>query len=240
MCTVTYLPLKDRLLITSNRDEQTLREPAAVPATYDFKTGGILFPKDGRAGGTWIAAHSNGNAMVLLNGAIKRHIPHPPYRKSRGLIFLDIFDSPYPRSTFDNIALDDIEPFTLIIWENGLLWEAKWDGAAKYIAALATNVPGIWSSVTLYDPEVRALREAWFAQWLKERDHIAPEDIRLFHEFGGNGDETISFRMNRNGLLRTVSITAIELEPGKATMFYKDMNTGQTALSELPTQGHNL
>jgi hypothetical protein len=31
----------------------------------------ITYPKDADAGGTWIAKHENGNAVVLLNGGFK-------------------------------------------------------------------------------------------------------------------------------------------------------------------------
>ncbi|NDC40852.1 MAG: hypothetical protein EBZ77_04755, partial [Chitinophagia bacterium] len=58
MCTVTYLPLDNGHILTSNRDEQLLRQAAAPPELIEGKTGGILFPRDGKAGGTWIAAHS--------------------------------------------------------------------------------------------------------------------------------------------------------------------------------------
>src|SRR5476651_889801 len=126
MCTVTFLPFKDRLLITSTRDETILRATALPPVPYDFTTGKILFPKDGEAGGTWIATHENGNVMVLLNGAFVRHHHEPPYRKSRGIIFLNIFDSTDPKQSFEQIDLEGIEPFTLVIWAQGQLWETKW------------------------------------------------------------------------------------------------------------------
>ncbi|MGL1516781.1 NRDE family protein, partial [Vibrio parahaemolyticus] len=49
------------------------------------------FPKDPDGGGTWIALKENGDVAILLNGAFENHIPAYPYRRSRGLIFLDIF-----------------------------------------------------------------------------------------------------------------------------------------------------
>ena len=233
MCTVTYLPFKDRVLITSNRDELMLRAPAALPEVYEFPNGKILFPKDGLAGGTWVGMHQNGNAMVLLNGAFVRHAHRPPYRKSRGIIFLEIFDSGNPKQAFENIDLGDIEPFTLVISQHNELWETKWDGKEKYIMPRQTDEPQIWSSVTLYDPEVREKREQWFYEWLRQNNQPTAEDIRTFHEFGGEGDEAIDFRMNRNGILLTVSITGMEISNGKGTMHYKDMVTGQVSINEM-------
>ncbi len=232
MCTVTFLPSNGRVLLTSNRDEQTLREPAELPEAYEFPNGKILFPKDGRAGGTWIALHNNGNAMVLLNGAFKKHTHQPPYRKSRGLIFLDIFDTESPKAAFEQTGLDNIEPFTIVIWQQGALWEGRWDGHEKYLTPLPADAPRIWSSATLYDDEVVVLRKDWFNQWLAATKYKTAERIRQFHEFAGDGDEHISLKMNRKGLLQTVSITGIEILPNKAIMHYKDMLAGLVSVNE--------
>lgn len=232
MCTVTFLPVKDRVFITSNRDEQVLREAAALPEAVEMKSGRALFPRDGRAGGTWVALHSNGNVMVLLNGAYKRHKHEPPYRQSRGLIFLNIFDSASPTAMFDTIDLTDIEPFTLVIWEHNALYETRWDGHNKYSTPLPADQPRIWSSATLYDDEVVALRREWFSRWLNETSYFNSESIRQFHEFGGNGDENISLKMNRGGVLQTVSITGIELTERKASFYYKDIQGGLVSVNE--------
>jgi len=232
MCTVTYLPLRNSVLFTSNRDEQTVRAAAILPDSYLYKSGKILFPKDGKAGGTWIALHNNGNAMVLLNGAFRKHVSQPSYRKSRGLIFLDIFDSEEPVHTFESINLSGIEPFTLVIWYNCTLWETRWDGYEKSITPLPVDLPRIWSSVTLYDDEVIARRKMWFTRWLKEIRYKTAENIRLFHEFGGDGDDFINLRMNRNGILQTVSITGIEIMPTKAIMHYKDIMGNVVSVNE--------
>jgi len=232
MCTVTYLPLQDSILLTSNRDEHTQRATALLPETYVYKTGKILFPKDAKASGTWIALHVNGNAMVLLNGAFRKHASLPSYRKSRGLIFLDIFDSAEPAHTFESINLSGIEPFTLVIWYNHTLWETRWDGYKKYITQLPADLPHIWSSVTLYDDEVIARRKMWFTSWLKETSYKTAENIRLFHEFAGDGDDSINLRMNRNGILQTVSITGIEIMPTKAIMHYKDIMGNVVSVNE--------
>ena len=84
MCTVTYIPTKEHVYLTSNRDEKNWRTDALAPEVYEFSSGKIIYPKDGDAGGTWIAAHENGNVVVFLNGGFVAHTPAPPYRKSRG------------------------------------------------------------------------------------------------------------------------------------------------------------
>ena len=69
MCTVTFIPGKDRYFITSNRDEKMLRKPAIAPQPYVINGNTLVYPRDADAGGTWIAMNENGNAAVLLNGA---------------------------------------------------------------------------------------------------------------------------------------------------------------------------
>ena len=70
--------------------ENIQRENAAAPDFHILPNKKIIFPKDAKAGGTWFAAADTGVIAVLLNGAFKKHIAQPPYRKSRGLILLEI------------------------------------------------------------------------------------------------------------------------------------------------------
>src|SRR5689334_3022145 len=115
MCTVTYIPNKENIFLTSNRDEKNWRTDALAPSVYNFESGKIIFPEDGDAGGSWIAAHENGNIVILLNGGFKAHLPTPPYRKSRGIILLDIISYSSPLDYWTGADFDNIEPFTAII-----------------------------------------------------------------------------------------------------------------------------
>lgn len=209
-----------------------MREPAVLPEANKFDSGEIIFPRDGKANGTWIAMHNNGNIMVLLNGAFEKHLPMPRYRKSRGVIFLEVFDANNPVTNFQNLDLTDIEPFTLVLWMQEALFEMKWDGNGKYIIPRPFNVPQIWSSVTLYDKEVIEKRKQWFQQWLDGKQYITAEEVRKFHEFGGDGDPRNDLRMNRDGVVSTVSITGIEILPEKGTMHYRDLQAGLTSINE--------
>lgn len=234
MCTVTYIPSGNSIFMASNRDEMLVRKFAEHPAVERFDSGKILFPKDGERGGTWIGAHSNGNAMVLLNGGFERHIPAPPYARSRGVVFLEVFDSDDPVIAFDSIGLDGIEPFTLVLWHgnNRALHEMRWDGTLKYIAEKDKTRPQIWSSATLYDKEVIRKREQWFEDWLQNTDVYTVDTISGFHEFGGEGDKSTDIRMSRGGILQTVSTTVIECDVERSAMYYKDMITGVRSVNE--------
>lgn len=223
MCTVTYVPCRDRVYLSSNRDEKQIRPDALAPALYSFPSGNILFPRDSQAGGTWIGVHENGNAMVLLNGAWKAHIPNPPYRRSRGLILLDLLSNPSPADYFPEMDLDRIEPFTVVILDKGELYESRWDGTRRFRQKLDRNDAFIWSSSTLYDEGVVQKRAGWFSSW--RADHPSPgwEDILHFHQFTGEGDPQNDLRMHRPGQVATVSVTSVKLQAGAAYMRYLDI-----------------
>jgi uncharacterized protein with NRDE domain len=172
MCTVSFVRANDSVIITSNRDEHIQRENAAVPDFYQLQHKKIIFPKDARAGGTWFAAADNGVVAVLLNGAFKKHIARPPYRKSRGLILLEITEADKPLPFFQQLNLDNIEPFTVVLYQPGQLHELRWDGTDKHEKQLDITGNYIWSSSTLYSDEIIKQRENLFEQFIH-----APADI---------------------------------------------------------------
>ncbi|HYF30560.1 MAG TPA: NRDE family protein [Chitinophagaceae bacterium] len=233
MCTVTFIPAKEHIILTSNRDEKHWRSPAHAPARHAFTTGNILFPKDGDAGGTWFAVHENGNAVIFLNGGFVRHEPAPPYRRSRGLVLLDLLDSASPRVAFQNTSLENIEPFTAIIWDDGRLFECRWDGSRRHAKEMDREQPHIWSSVTLYDEQVIAKRKQWFADWLQQHTMPGQEDILHFHQFTGDGDAHNDLMMNRDGKVFTVSVTSAVIRKGKANLTYVDLNNKLRSQEEI-------
>jgi uncharacterized protein with NRDE domain len=233
MCTVSYIPVGDRYYITSNRDEKLTRKQAIAPQLYGHNGARILFPKDADAGGTWIAAKENGDAAVLLNGAFISHVPDPPYRNSRGLVLLDLFSQEKPADAFAGFCLDDIEPFTVVIFENKSLFEFRWDGNEKYERRLPADKPCLWSSSTLYDGMTVIKREKWFEEFLKKNRRPAQNTIINFHRFAGDGDAANDLLMSRTGLYNTVSITSIEINGNKTKMQYLDLRDNKTFTREL-------
>lgn len=224
MCTVTFIPLKDRVYITSNRDEKISRMKAFAPSLIQYKKQNFIFPKDADAGGTWIVAKENGDAAVLLNGAFADHVHQPPYRRSRGLVLLDMMAGENPSLALNKIDLENIEPFTMVLLENGFLSECRWDGSKTYLKQLSIQQPRIWSSSTLYKTEVIQIREKWFADFICRNPEPARKDIFNFHQFAGGGDLRNDLLMYRDGAHSTVSITCIELANGKSEMTYLDLS----------------
>jgi hypothetical protein len=230
------MPVKEGMLLASNRDEKHFRSSALPPATHPTDQGMLLYPKDGDAGGTWIATNESGQAVVFLNGGFVPHQSAPPYRKSRGQVLLDIINQATPVETSMTIPLEQIEPFTAVIWAESALHEFRWDGTQRHLRKLSTHKPHIWSSVTLYDQAVIAKRESWFHTWIGEHQNPTLDDLMHFHQFTGDGDQHNDLLMNRNGQVYTVSITGLHVGHHATLMKYIDLKNNQRYDQSLMTR----
>lgn len=223
MCTVTYIPTKNGVIITSNRDEAIGRS-AALPAVTEIGDGlKLLYPKDSKTTGTWIAAKNNNELAVLLNGAFENHEKKAFYRESRGTVLLNIFNAKLPERAFEEIELDGIENFTLILYKSNSLLECRWDGKQKYTLKKDPNVAHIWSSVTLYNPQVSGKREKWFSAWLMEEREIDQQKAIDFHLSAGDGNVADNLVMQRNDGIHTVSITSAFITSDGMHFNYQDL-----------------
>lgn len=209
MCTVTYLPLNEGYILTTNRDEDPNRARAEEPGRYDSDRPQIIYPRDPQGQGSWVAVHENGSARCLLNGAFAPHKHNPPYRHSRGLVPLQSFDFDEPHAFLATYDASDLEPFTLLWIEQGQLAEFRWDEETLHYREYDPSKPMIWSSAQLYTDVVRAKRERWFEQWLQDHEIFTQEEILEFHHFGGEGNSAEDLVMNPSDLPpQTISVTS--------------------------------
>ncbi len=222
MCTVTFLSTNNQFFITSNRDESPGRRAKGLTSLHDQGHPKIYFPLDETSGGSWIALTESGRAVCLLNGAYESFVPQPPYRMSRGEIVLAAASDEYKEAFIANVDLVNVAPFTLLIFENNSLDELVWDGSQKHIRSLPVDQPNIWSSATLYPPEVRAWRKSLFDQWLRDTENLDREKIIDFHQLA-NGDSDNDFVMNRDDLVKTLSITSIRLQRDTASILHLEL-----------------
>lgn len=208
MCTVSFYKDQDKIIITSNRDEHISRPHAIAPTEYIYNGTKLFFPKDPMGGGSWFVVNESGNVYVLLNGADKKHILEYPYRKSRGIILLEIaLDSDIYEAWY-NIDLDKIEPFTTVCFCNDTLYQCQWNGTKKTMIELESNQPHIWSSTTLYSIEIIAKREIWFSNFLATKSNVLnAEDLISFHTGTHLEDSENGLIINRNEQLLTKNVT---------------------------------
>jgi len=226
MCTVSFVRSNQKTILTSNRDETVLR-PAVPPQWYAVNGKEILFPKDPKAGGTWFASDKNANTIVLLNGAAGKHKHLFTYRKSRGLIVLDLISSESPIESWHEIDLDNIEPFTIVLLENNKLYQLRWNGIEKETVALDTNKKHVWSSSTLYPNDIREQRSKWFYSFLETKPKITETEMFDFHRYTEEGNSENGLVINRNENLKTLSITQMVIESKTAQMKHCDLQQQQ-------------
>jgi hypothetical protein len=236
MCIVTYLPSLDGFTLTSNRDEHLSRAETIEPVAYPVGDEKHYYPQDPESLGSWIAASDTGLNLCLLNGAFEKHISIPPYRKSRGLILLEILAFGGPEKFLRENSLEGVEPFTLIAIsnnENLELRELRWDGERPYLSNLDPHLPYIWSSSTLYNPEARRMKEEWFRIWLDKNPEPGQDEILSFHQRSVKEDYGKTMRLHPSNDPQTLSITTVRQSEGKRSMHHHDLIKSSESVIEL-------
>lgn len=212
--------MKDGCWLTSNRDEMPERQPLQ-PATWHSQPGGskLYYAADARAGGTWMATNPHGECTILLNGANTAFVPRPFYSRSRGLVLLDLLQANSLHPAFWQYDLAEIAPFTLVHYQRGKLFEARWDGKQKTWQPLDEQQPHIWSSATLYDAVMQQQRRQWFAQWYALQGQPGWADVLGFHGWRQPQYPEYSICMKRPNGIQTISISAVVFR-GQVPEFY--------------------
>lgn len=208
-------------MLTSNRDEKTHRA-TLHPKTYLIGQESVTFPKDEIAGGTWIALGDNGIFCCLLNGGFKLHEWKGNYRRSRGQILLDVFRADSTEKFLKEIDLDNIEPFTLIIYNSvsDKLNLLVWDGNQRHISDLNVNEPHFWASATLYSSDVKTARKEQFFNFMSSSSEHSAKSIYHLHS---SPKESNGYILNDRGGIETVSVTQLILSNLKGMMIYNDL-----------------
>lgn len=230
---------ENSFVLTSNRDEREIR-PTLSPTIYYQGNCKLVYPKDEKAGGSWIAMNNKGNINCLLNGGFIVHQKQKFHTKSRGTVLLEFTASSISiHDFFAQNDLNNVEPFTIVAIKhaNGIiqnLTEFIWDGNDKYFRQLEINSPYIWSSVTLYNEEHRKQRKKWFEQFYKQhKDNMTPQKIIDFHSCNHTNDNSINIVMQREGGLKTLSITQVLPINNKIKMIYSDLLNNSVKQIEL-------
>ena len=223
MCTVSFVATNDKIIITSNRDEKTVRPSAIPPKNYIVNGKNLIFPKDPKAGGTWFVTNADGVILVLLNGADEKHEVKLPYRKSRGLIVLEMISSFSPKDFWSEIDLENIEPFTLVLFQNNALFQLRWNGKEKETTPLDSSKNHIWSSSTLYSSAIREKRLSWFRTFMNTNPEISESKMHDFHRYTEQENDENGLIINRNNEMKTLSITQAVIEKNKVAILHYDL-----------------
>lgn len=221
MCTVSFIQHKSQTILTSNRDEHHSRPNAFPPSIYQSGNYTLIYCKDAMANGTWMVLRNDNTVIVLLNGAFIRHEMRPVYKKSRGLIVLEIINDKNCLNKFIEYDFTNIEPFTIVLYSNNRLHECIWNGDKKFVTEKPTKESHIWSSVTLYDEDVRQKKQELFQHFLQANTEPDQSEILEFHHSAQDLEN--GFIINRNNQLLTFSISQAILTDTAATFHHHDI-----------------
>jgi Transport and Golgi organisation 2 len=224
MCTVVFIPVKYGYYFASLRDEDPLRQQAVNPTLIQSNESCYIAPTDPLGGGTWVGANDYGNVIILLNGGFKNHTKAGNYAQSRGIIVTELLTVPIPVAAWHTMPLNNIEPFTLIVWSEENLFQLVWDGSQKHCINLSKHKAHIWSSSTLYTADAKDMRKELFCKWMRTEPDISKSAVLNF--FSEHHDSYNGFLINRNEKVKTLSYTFITLQKGNSvTMHYHDLST---------------
>jgi Transport and Golgi organisation 2 len=227
MCTVSVVPIKNGLVFTFNRDEKPERHTPHFMVHEKLAHKEIYYAKDSKAGGTWFAADSLGNAAMLFNGAFSKHEKQAVYKKSRGVILLAVISAQNMLRFYDAEDLEAVEPFSILLFENGKLYRLTWDGIIKHAAPLSNETNYIFSSATLYDEMMQQQRRLWLAEFFIQQQQITGNAMFQFHSYYKKEDKQNGLIIERPGGCSTLSISQLIVTTEAAEIKHLDLKTGE-------------
>jgi hypothetical protein len=248
MCTLTCLPGAVlgpseglRLRLVFSRDEQRTRPRALPPELTTCGDREVLMPRDGGAGGTWIAANDAGVVFALLNvnprslcAKEQRRLPpsHPLTRdeqpapesyRTRGAIIAQLTDATSAEGAASRaraLRLQAYRPFRVLAFDAaGHVGEVVWTGERVRHRLESFSVPLLRTSSGLGDALVAGPRRGLFVRAMRAAAGrpAAAQDAFHRHQWPGRG--ALSVLMSRADA-RTVSITTVEVGEDGLRMEY--------------------
>jgi hypothetical protein len=215
MCTLSWRLDESGYVLAVNRDERRTRLPAEAPRLQSSASGDFLAPVDGDAGGTWVAVNEHGLALVLLNAPLAvLERPAETYTSRGQLVRMlaGASDAVVVAGALAPRSLGAFRGFKLALFAPGAAPRAwTWDGAA--IAPSAPAMP--LCSSPLPDLAIAAERERAFAR----RAPSGLADLLAVHASHGGEKGPCSVCMHAPEA-GTVSLTAVEVDPGAVRMRY--------------------
>ena len=210
MCILSIAKSEQGIVITSNRDEQRTRKHSLTPEFIQHGTRKTILARDAQAHGTWFLTDNKGRIAVLLNGAFECHVPTPPYRESRGIILLNLFQEEDFKSTFLSYNLNKVEPFQLIYLDKNQSFQCVWDGNQKHLFEIDLTTPQVFFSPTLYTKEQQEVKREHFYTEISAFERLNAEWLLDYHSNHQNLTSDSNFFMSRE-YHTTKSISQVEI-----------------------------
>lgn len=231
MCTVSVIPLLESggYRLVTNRDEHRERADALPPRWHDLPVRGrpgaarrAIWPTDGTAGGTWVAAAESGLTLTLLNLNRGPDSGAPNVRfagTSRGLVIPRLIGLGSPEEVTESLtamSLREFLPFRLIAIGSGptpdrpRIIESRWDGSSVGVVR-HDGSPICFVSSGLGDRLVEPRLALFETMVVSQGATKAAQDE--FHAHSWPDRPQFSVMMSRTDA-RTVSVCRVESGPG--------------------------
>lgn len=218
MCTLSFSPTRDGLLVAMNRDESVRRESALPPRLFVRDRAKALYPAE-PSGGTWLAVNELGILLALLNrnGGGPRREGQP----SRGLLIPSLIHVPQgdiPRA-LPSAGGDLMRPFTLVAFDLAArrVTETAWDGA-QFTSIEHPWAARHWFSSGLSDVEAARVRGRT-CQTFREYFRITADSLRELHRSHSPARGAYSVCVHREDAV-TVSYSEVQVNGGRVRFGY--------------------
>jgi len=207
-----------------NRDEKRSRLPAEPPALRQVGSTAVLAPRDGEAGGSWLAANEHGLTLALLNGYLGADaLTAPPSAQwtSRGRLVMDLSECSSVAEVVERITKLDLatyRSFHLAAFDPRGASLASWrDGALECVDEGAFSAPLISSSFRF--EEVAESRRARYRETIDAGGGSTLEGCLAYHRSHWPERGPFSTCMHREDA-RTVSLTWVRVGVSAVRMRY--------------------
>ena len=209
MCILSIVKSEQGIIVTSNRDEQRSRKNSLAPEIIELVDRKAIIARDAQAQGTWLLTDNLGRTAILLNGAFESHVATPPYRESRGIILMNLFQEENFKSAFLFYNLENIEPFQVIYLDQEWAFQCVWDGNQKQLFEIDLSTPQVFFSPTLYSKEQQTEKRNHFFKTFTDLSLFKAPRLFEFHS-EQNENSDLDFFMSREHQI-TRSISQVEL-----------------------------
>jgi hypothetical protein len=235
MCTATWLTTTDGYELFCNRDESRARLPATPPVILERNDVRFIAPRDGEAGGSWLAVNEHGLSVCLLNHYAADTARAPAPSISRGILLLSFADRRSPDDIARelwNARLDAYRPFLLLILAPRVApLLLTWNGAR--VSSDTGPAPPVTTS-SFDTAHIIRSRQAMFAGLGRAPDAAL---LEAYHRSNDPRGGAHSVCMSRDDA-HTVSLSHILVSPGLVEFRYRprasDGGFGDEAAAILP------
>jgi hypothetical protein len=114
-----------------------------------------------------------------------------------------------------------------VLFQDSKLYQLRWNEVEKTTLNLDVSQNHIWSSSTLYPKDIREKRANWFHTFLATKPEVDEKEMFNFHRYTEGENQENGLVINRNDLMKTLSITQSVIEKNNIVLSYLDLQNQQ-------------